>query len=248
MQFKDYFSATSDEYARRRPHYPASLFAYLASIVDAHELAWDCATGNGQAAVGLAPHFTRVIATDASDGQLKNAFPQPNVVYRQARAEHSGLEGASVDLVTVAQAVHWFDVGAFFAEARRVLKPRGVCAVWCYTLTRITPEIDALVQDFYFNVVSPYWPREFAIVNDGYRSLPFSFAEVEPPEFSIELLWTLDDLFAYIATWSPVRRFIEANGYDPIEFIRDPIAAEWGDLVRERPVHWPIRMRVGRNQ
>jgi ubiquinone/menaquinone biosynthesis C-methylase UbiE len=248
MHFKDYFSATADEYARRRPHYPASLFAYLASLADAHELAWDCATGNGQAAVGLAPYFTKVIATDASDGQLKNAFQHPKLTYRQARAEASGLEGTSIDLVTVAQAVHWFDVDAFFAETRRVLKPDGVCAVWCYTLTRISPEIDALVDDFYFNVVSPYWPREFAIVNDGYRSLSFPFGEVEPPEFSIEQYWTLDDLFAYIGTWSPVRRFMEANDYDPIEFIREATAQAWGDPSKQRLVYWPIKMRVGRNK
>src|SRR6476661_739603 len=156
MQFNDLFSAQADEYARRRPHYPAELFAFLAWLTRGHERAWDCATGNGQAAIGLAPYFDEVVATDASDGQLRNAFQHPKVTYRQARAEESGLVSASVELVTVAQAVHWFDLDRFHGEVQRVLKPGGVCAVWCYSLTRISPEIDGIVDDFYYNIVSPY--------------------------------------------------------------------------------------------
>jgi ubiquinone/menaquinone biosynthesis C-methylase UbiE len=246
MQFTDLFSAQADEYARRRPHYPAELFEFLASLVTAHERAWDCATGNGQAAIGLTPYFAEVVATDASNGQLRNAFQHPKVSYRQARAEDSGLESKSVDLVTVAQAVHWFDLDGFFAEAHRLLKPGGVCAVWCYSLTLISPEVDTIVSDFYYNIVGPYWPREFALVNDGYISLPFPFEEIEHPDFSIEHSWTLDDFLAFIATWSPVRRFIEARGYDPIELIRDSLASAWGNPAEAMRVRWLIKMRAGR--
>jgi SAM-dependent methyltransferase len=164
----------------------------------------------------------------------------------EARAEESGLQSRSVDLVTVAQAVHWFDVPAFFAEARRVLKPGGVCAVWSYALTRVSPEVDKIISDFYYNVVSPYWPREFAIINDGYKSLPFPFEEIEHPDLHIELEWTLHDLLAFVATWSPVRRYIEANGDDPIGLIRKELEEAWGEPEAVRRVVWPIMMRVGR--
>jgi ubiquinone/menaquinone biosynthesis C-methylase UbiE len=246
MAFRDLFSARADEYARRRPRYPAALFEYLASVTVSHERAWDCATGNGQAALGLAPYFDEVVATDASQGQLENAVQHPNVIYRQARAEESGLESGSMDIVTVAQAVHWFDVEAFFAEAQRVLKPGGVCAVWTYALTQVSPEVDKIISDFYHNVVGPYWPREFAIVNDGYRSLAFPFEELEHPDLTIELEWTMHDLLAFVATWSPVRRYIEANGDDPIELIREAMGEAWGDPDKPKRVVWPIRMRVGR--
>jgi hypothetical protein len=129
-----------------------------------------------------------------------------------------------------------------------VLKPGGVCAVWCYSLTRISPEIDGIVDDFYYNIVSPYWPREFAIVNDGYASLPFPFEEIEHPDFTIEHDWTLHDLLAYLATWSPVKRYIEANGSDPIDLIRDSLTSAWGDPAQERRVRWIVKMRVGRNR
>ncbi len=245
MQFKDYFSAQADEYARRRPQYPPALFEYLASLTKEHDIALDCGTGNGQAAVGLAPYFSRVIATDPSQDQLRNAFQHPKVEYRQASAEESGIESGSIDMVTVAQAVHWFDLERFFAEANRVLKPQAVCAIWCYILCRISPEVDAIVDDFYYNVVGPYWPRERALVDDGYRSLHFPFNEIEPPDFTIELEWSLADLFGYLGTWSPVRRFIEANGHDPIDKIAPSLTAAWGDTTARKAVHWPIKMRVG---
>ncbi len=248
MQFKDYFSAQSDEYARRRPGYPEALFSYLASLPAERERAWDCGTGNGQAALGLAPYFDEVVATDPSASQLRNAFQHRKITYMQARAEDSGLASASVDLVTVAQAVHWFDLDRFFTEVQRVLKPRGVCAIWCYTLCRITPDVDAVVDDFYFNIVGPYWPRERALVDDGYASLSFPFKELQSPDFSIELVWSLSDLFGYLGTWSPVQRYIEANGTDPLNIIKSALATSWGDPVASKPVLFPLRMRVGYKQ
>src|SRR5438045_1897140 len=194
MTFKDYFSQHAGAYARHRPHYPPELFEYLASLPTERHLAWDCGTGNGQAAVGLAPYFERVIATDASADQLANAFPHEKVTYRVAIAGSAGLDPGSVDLITVAQALHWFDLEAFFEEVRRTLKPGGAIAVWAYALCRITPALDAIVDRFYFETVGPYWPKERKLVDDGYRSLVFPFNEIEPPTFAIELPWTLPHL------------------------------------------------------
>jgi SAM-dependent methyltransferase len=248
VTFKDYFSQHASSYARYRPHYPPALFEYLASLPAEHDLAWDCGTGNGQAAAGLTPYFARVIATDASPEQISNAVPHEKVTYRVAPAESVGLDTASVDLVTVAQAVHWFDLPVFFGEARRALKPGGAIAVWAYGLSSITPALDPMVDRFYFETVGPYWPPERRLVDDGYRSLAFPFDEIEPPEFTIELSWTLADLLGYLRTWSPTRRFIEAHGRDPVDDLEGEVALAWGDPGKERPVRWPIFMRVGRTK
>jgi SAM-dependent methyltransferase len=243
--FKDHFSKQASAYARHRPHYPPELFEYLASIAPRHDLAWDCGTGNGQAALGLTPYFDRVIATDPSEEQLRNAFQNEKIIYRQAPAEDPGIEPRSVDLVTVAQALHWFDIDRFFEQVKRVLVPEGVIAVWCYSLCRISPQLDPIVDRFYFETVGPYWPEERKLVDDMYRAIPFPFDEIQPPAFSIELGWTLDDMLGYLRTWSPTRLFIERNGLDPVSLIEGELGSAWGDLEQERAVIWPVHMRVG---
>jgi SAM-dependent methyltransferase len=246
MIFKDYFSAQASGYARYRPHYPPELFRYLAGVAPAHDLAWDCGTGSGQAASGLVAHFAHVIATDPSPAQLSNAVEHPQITYRQATAEESGLNAASADLITVAQALHWFDIDRFHGEARRVLKPRGVLAVWSYALCRISPALDSIIDEFYDGIVGPYWPRERRIVDDGYRSLHFPFSELDPPRFNISQQWALPDLLGYLRTWSPTRRYIEANGEDPVSIIEPDLGRAWGEPSAERTVIWPINMRIGR--
>jgi SAM-dependent methyltransferase len=242
--FKDHFSRHADAYARYRPDYPAALFAWLARLAPNTDRAWDCATGNGQAAVALAEHFARVAATDASEEQVRNARPHPRVEYRAAPAERSGLEDGSVDLITVAQALHWFDLPAFYAEADRVLVPGGVLAVWAYELFRATPEIDAAVNRLYRDIVGPYWPPDRKIIETGYAGIELPFERVEAPPFWMEKRWSADDAAGYLGTWSATRRYVEANGHDPVPLIADELAAAWGP--GERIVRWPLILLVSR--
>lgn len=248
MSFKDHFSAQAPDYARYRPNYPDSLFAWLAAQAPARGLAWDCGTGNGQAAIGLAPHFARVIATDPSASQLASAERRDNVEYRCVPAEASGLDAASIDLLTVAQAIHWFDLERFHAEARRVLRPGGVIAAWTYTLLDVEAGVDALVSDYYRNVVGPYWPPERKLVDDRYRSLPFPFDPVGAPAFAISTEWSLDDLLGYLGTWSATRAYMKAKGTDPLIELGRRLAPLWPDRTMKKTLRWPLHLRVGRVQ
>ena len=242
-----HFETGSAEYRRHRPTYPQPLFRHLASIAPATGIAWDCGTGNGQAAVGLANEFTEVIATDASQRQLDEATPHARVEYRRAPADDSGLPEGSVDLVTVAQALHWFDLERFYREVNRVAKPGGVLAAWCYTLVRVTPAVDREIERFYTDVVGPYWPRERVHVENAYRDLPFPFAELpSPPPLAMALEWDLADLVGYVRTWSPVRIFAAERGYDPLTEFVPKVETAWGDPRERRTVRWPLHFRIGR--
>ena len=245
MSFKDHFSGHAAVYASFRPGYPPALFDFVASLTSGRALAWDCATGNGQAALGLAERFARVIATDASAAQLAQATPHPKIEYREAPAEQSGLPDRSVDLVTVATAVHWFDFDRFYAEVERVLAPGGAVAVWAYNLPRVTPEISALVDRLSYQIVKAYWPPERRWVDEEYHTLPFPFAEVETPALAIEERWDLPRMLDYIGTWSSTQRYIKTHGEDPRELVAEELAAAWGDPGREREVRFPIMMRAG---
>lgn len=244
--FKDHFSTASDRYAAFRPDYPAARYAWLAGLRGERETAWDCATGSGQAALGLAAHFRRVIATDASDEQIRHAQPHPGIEYRVAPAEASTLDAASVDLISVAQAVHWFDLAHFYAEVERVLKPGGVLALWGYGRMVLPGELDAPFLRFYAETVGPYWPPERNLIEDGYRSLAFPFSEIDAPPFFIEVDWTLDRLLDYVSTWSAVKRFQAAQGYDPLPALWAALAPAWGDAATPRRLAWPLFLRCGR--
>jgi len=245
--FHDHFSSVASRYADFRPHYPAALFDYLATLAPRGSLVWDCACGNGQATAGLAGHFDRVVATDASREQIASAKPHPKVEFRVAPGEQSGLPDESVGLITVAQALHWFDLDRFYAEARRVLKPGGVLAVWAYGINKVDgPAVDELVQNFYANVVGPYWPPERTLVEQGYRTIPFPFAEITPPELVMETRWTLEQLLGYFSTWSATNRFIKATGRNPLEPLAEAMGRVWGDGKALRRITWPLALRVGR--
>jgi SAM-dependent methyltransferase len=246
VAFHELFSRDSRAYAAFRPRYPAALFAALAEVAERRDAAWDVGTGSGQAAVALAAYFGHVFATDASAAQIAAAQPDDRVEYRVAPAEASGLDTGSVDLVTVAQALHWFDIPAFFAEARRVLRPRGVLAVWTYGLMRIDPAIDGIIDDFEMNTVGPFWPANRALVDSGYRTVDFPFDELPFSHFDIEQPMTLDMLAGYVGTWSSVGRYVAARGDDPVAPFIARLSPWWGDRQLARSVTFPITARVGR--
>ncbi|MEM8601519.1 MAG: class I SAM-dependent methyltransferase [Bacteroidota bacterium] len=249
--FNDHFSATAGAYARHRPTYPPVLVAMLAGRCAGTARVWDCATGNGQAAVALAEHFDAVVATDASAEQIAQAQAHERVTYRVAPAEASRLEDDSVDLVTVAQALHWFDRPAFFAEARRVLRPGGLLAVWTYGPTRVTPALDAIVGTFYGETVGPYWPPERHLPEEGYASIVFPFDDpavgkrLRLPTFAMTADWHRADFVGYLGTWSAVKRYREATGSDPIPAIDRALAARWPS-DETRLVRWPLAVHAGR--
>ena len=245
MTFKDHFSGHASSYASSRPGYPRDLVATVARLPREHRLALDCGTGNGQAAIGLAQYFDRVIATDPSAAQLAHATPHPNVEYRVAPAEASGLPGGSVDLVTAAQAFHWFDFDRFFAEVQRVLAPGGAVALWTYNLARVEPAIDALMDRLAHEIAAAYWPPERRWVNEEYRTIPFPFEEVTFPPFAHQEEWNLEQYVAYLRTWSATARYIKEKGTDPVAEVWDELAAAWGEPERVRRVVWPLYLRAG---
>jgi len=246
--YQDHFSAVARNYADFRPQYPEAIFKNLASLVPSSAIVWDCAAGNGQATGALARHFERIVATDASEEQIRSARPLPNVEYRVALAEDSGLANTSVDLVTVAQALHWFDLTRFYAEVRRVLRPEGVLAVWCYGINEVEGSaVNQLVQDYYANTVGPYWPPSRELVESGYRTLPFPFQELPSPNFRMEANWTFAQLLGYLSTWSATNQFIKVTGSNPLKPLANDLARVWGDANSHRVVSWPLSLRIGRN-
>lgn len=246
MGFEDHFSRHAESYAAHRPNYPEALFAHIISLAPGRERAWDCGTGNGQAAAGLAPHFREVIATDASAEQIANAVAHERVTYAVAPAEASGIEAASVDLVTVAQAAHWFDLPRFYAEVNRVLKPRGVLALWCYGLFRISPTVDPLLHRYYNDIVGPYWPAQRRFIDEQYQTLPFPFNATAAPAFAMETQWDLDEVKGYLRTWSAAQRLQASTGADPLVDIEPALAAAWGEATDKKLITWPVYLRAGR--
>ena len=244
--FKDYFSAAAAEYATFRPRYPASLFEFVASLPTNRRTVWDCATGNGQAAVPLAEHFDRVIATDASAEQIAHATAHDRVTYRVALADESGLDDASADLVTVAQALHWLPLERFFAEVRRVVVPGGILAVWCYSRLTIDATIDPVIEHYYADLCGPYWSPERALVDQGYRTIAMPIDEVAAPPLWIESRLSLDELAGYVRTWSATRKFAAAIGRDPVIELRDSLLSLWGESETKRLIRWPLHVRAGR--
>jgi SAM-dependent methyltransferase len=245
-QFEDHFSRQAGDYALYRPSYPAELFDYLASIAPERRVAWDCGTGNGQAALGLARHFSRVIATDASGEQIAHAVPHERIEYRVQRAEDVDLEPETVDLVTVAVAVHWFDLDQFYAVVKRVLVPQGVLAVWTYYYPVIDPAVDHLLDHYYREVLAGYWPARIGYVEQRYQTLPFPFSELDPPATEMQADWNLDQLAGFLSSWSATQRYQAERGDHPLRQIWAELSQAWGGAERVRRIRWPIFLRVGR--
>lgn len=242
----DHFSAQAAHYARFRPHYPAELFAWLATYAPGRQLAWDVGTGSGQAARALADHFVQVVATDPSATQLAHARPHPAVHYRVGAAEHCGLEPASTDLITIAQALHWFDLDAFYREVRRVARPGALIAAWSYGAVRVDDDsINSRLQRFYAEEVGPYWPPERRHVENGYRDLPFPFTPLSAPDFQMQVRWPLAALVGYMRSWSSTQAFIDTLGFDPTPALAETLADTWGDPNQPRVITWPLSIRAG---
>ena len=219
----------------------------MAGLANGRELALDCGTGNGQAAVGLAMRFDRVVATDPSSGQIRHARPGPNIEYRVAPAEASGLPDCSANLVTAAQSLHWFAAKEFFAEAKRVLVSDGAIAVWGYGDPILdTKPLHETVHTFNRGLLEDYWTPERMLLLNGYRDIPFPFDEVDAPHLELEMRWTLPELAGYLRTWSATARYVEDRGRDPVTDVERSLAAAWGDPDAPRLIRWPLYIRAGK--
>lgn len=242
---KDNFSVQSSKYAKFRPTYPKELYDFLMSVVHQKNTAWDCATGNGQVAVELAKFFDNVYATDISSKQLSEAPQRTNIHYQEGRAEHTSFENEKFDLITVGQAIHWFEFDNFFLEVKRVLKPDGIFAAFGYGLMKISKEIDALVYQLYEDILGSYWDVERKHIEDGYIKIPFPFQKISSPAFSISTSWSFNQLIGYLETWSSLQHYIKATGNNPIEFVFHDLEKAWGD-EQTKTIHFPIILKVFR--
>jgi SAM-dependent methyltransferase len=245
VTFHDHFSRQAEGYTQFRPRYPSELFQYLASLLECHRRAWDCGCGNGQAAADLATVFDEVVATDPSVRQIAQGRPVPRVTYLVATAEDAPLESHSIDLIAVAQALHWFDLPRFYAEVRRVGRRPSVLATWCYGLATISPAVDGVIERLYEDILGPYWPPERKLIENRYASVPFPFEELAAPPLEILARWNLAELMGYLRTWSSVQRYIEKHGADPVELVTADLSAAWGQAPT-RAIRWPLWTRVGR--
>lgn len=241
---KDKFSTQAKEYQKFRPHYPELLYGFLYSKLQSFESAWDCGTGNGQVAHKLSEKFAKVFATDISEKQLQQATLKENITYSVSRAEETNFPDNSFDLITVAQALHWFDLEGFYKEATRVAKPGAVIAIWGYNLLRLSPEIDKLIDSFYTTTLDPYWDPERKLVEDEYKSIPFPFIEFEAPKFDLVVNWNFQQLLGYFNSWSAVQNYIEKNATNPVDVLENQLKFFWqADEVKK--VRFRIFLRVG---
>lgn len=243
-RFNDHFSGVAYDYRRFRPLYPSSLFAFLSFITREQKTAWDCATGTGQAARALAAVFDQVIASDASRAQIDHAIKRYNVQYHVFPAEDTRINTRSIDLITVAQALHWFDIEKFFIEANRVLKPGGILAIWSYNLLTISDAVDKLINRLYDDTLRAYWPSQRKLIEENYQSIEFPFQAVQCPNFDMSASWELPQLTGYLNTWSAVSRYQQDNGRNPVDDIADELGEIWGDAKKQLLVKWPLNVIV----
>lgn len=245
-EFRNLFSRQAATYAAARPRYPDALYEAILAVTPDRSVAWDCATGNGQVAVDLARYFGRVIATDASVEQIRHALPAPNVEYRVATAEASGLPEAAVQLVTVGQALHWLDHERFYEEVRRVTVPEGVFAAWTYGYCHAGEDVEQLIREFEDGLLGPYWDPRRRWVDEGYRTIPFPFDEFLMPAMELRVEWSLSQLGGYLSSWSAVAKYRQAHGIDPVPPLLEQMIKHWGAPEATRVIVWPLSVRVGR--
>jgi SAM-dependent methyltransferase len=238
------YSPYAGQYAQSRPRYPEELFVFLASLVKRHRLAWDCATGNGQAALGLVGYFNKIVATDISDQQISQALVHPQIEYRVAGSEQSGFEDKSVDLVTVASAIHWFDLDSFYLEVKRVVHPGGVLAAWTYHVGHVESPFDKLFHRFYYDALFPYFNPGARLVDDGYQSLILPGKPMPSRDFQVSADWNLNQMLAFIHSWSGTQQYIKERGEDPVALIEKELSRIWGNHTRIHTVRWPLYLKI----
>jgi len=245
-QYVNHFGVKSSEYLQFRPDYPDSLYKFLTGLVDKRDLAWDCGTGNGQAAAQLAQYFKNVVGSDINQAQLNVAVKKDNIQYECWPAEKTGLKDGSVDLITIAQALHWFNFDKFYDEVRRVAKYKGIIAAWCYSLGSVDTEIDVLIRKLYSDILGDaYWPKERRYIDEEYLTIPFPFKEIETPDFHIEKKINFMQLMGYLNTWSAVKQYQQVNQGNPINLIFSDLQLAWGDPDTARIMNWPVRLLAG---
>lgn len=246
MSFRDHFSKQAIDYARFRPGYPAALYEFLADISPGQSAALDCATGNGQAAIGLAKYFSSVLATDASPEQIGGATPNDRITYVQALAECTPTPDHVFDIVVAAAGLHWFDFDRFYKEVRRISRPGGVLAAWSYYMFESEAAIDGVMSYFADEFTGAYWPERMHLNQGRYRDIPFPFDRIEAPAFFAEATWPMERVLGFASTWSSTQRYREQTGSDPLDEIREDLKRAWGDPKREIQLRWPLHMLVGR--
>lgn len=242
---KDNFSTNSREYARFRPNYPGEIFQYLEDLLPLKNTAWDCGTGNGQVAGELSRFFKKVYATDISENQLKNAVLKKNIIYSKQPAENTDFQNQMFDLVIIAQAIHWFDFDKFYAEVYRTMKYEGMIAVLGYSLFRSNIETDAVINDFYHNLIGSFWDPERKYLDEQYKTIPFPFVEIIAPYFEQQLQWNFEQLTGYLKTWSAVKHYIAARGHDPVDLIAQDLKKSFGNRGE---VTFPLLLRIGKKR
>lgn len=245
MALKDYFSTQSKAYATFRPTYPEALFQFIFKHLASRNTAWDCATGNGQVAQYLSEHFKKVYATDISQQQLDNAFQADNISYSVSPAEHTSFADHQFDLITVGQALHWFDRNKFYTEVNRIGKPGSLLAVWGYAMLYVDPAIDKIILKFYNDIVGPYWDEARRLVEEEYKSVEFPFVEIPTPKFNIDVTWTLDHITGYFESWSATQKYIKTKGENPVPAIREELSAVWKE-GETRQGRFPVFLKLGK--
>ena len=241
---KDNFSKQSGIYAKYRPGYPPELYENIIRQVQNKDAAWDCGTGNGQAAKELSFAFTKVFATDISQKQIDHAFQKDNIFYSVQPAEQTNFPASSFDLVTVAQALHWFRFDEFYAEVKRVTKQGSIFAGWTYSLLRISDTIDKLIGDHHYHTLGGYWDDERKYVDQEYRNIPFPFAKINTPVFTMDYNWTIEELEGYLNTWSALQKFTREKNYNPVDELVLRIKPFWKQ--EKMRVSFPIHLLMGR--
>lgn len=241
----DNFSDASSSYKKFRPTYPPQLYQAILAQTEARRSCWDCGTGNGQVAAELSKYFEQVYATDVSENQISHSVRKDNIIYKAERAEKTSFADEQFDIITVAQAIHWFDLKKFDLEVARVLKPKGLLFIWGYGLIRIEKEIDKVIDHLYTQEIGPYWDRQRKYIDEHYQGIELNLSKMEAPQsLSITQTWTLDSFIGYLRTWSSVKKYWKAHDdHDPTLSVKTELQAFW-EPEEKKDVRFPIFMQI----